>query len=386
MYTCTFFKSSVDFVLGTCENEGFNLACFDFNTIRNNESVAKVIFETLYKTGSYTSFLFGEHYWYPLSKRVRSIPEIAALACCRCFMDAYNLQPASMTNSLEFMKLLVEYALPPIIIGVNDVRSTWLSRDLLASDRSLALRCAEKAIDPFTLVPEYLVDEEIVVSFLMGSLTCSNEIYDAISTNFENKTWEFPGGRMGFILSLIARFPLLARSFMSHLTLVEDVLRVIEVCDSNCLPFMMYNRDIWQHVWRDAARRNPYCLEFVEPEEMCMGSDWTWLLPIFRAEPGIFTRTPFKYSRIVAETVLAIDGLLIKNTIWCSVMEVALIAVRCDGRALKYLSTDLTRNRQVALAAVRQTWRAIAWVPFVDDEIRKIAVTQSPEAAMFAFP
>lgn len=101
------------------------------------------------------------------------------------------------------------------------------------------------------------------------------------------------------------------------------------------------------------------------------------------SDPSLFRKTMFANARWAAKVVLSVAGLEIRQTPWISDRELALLAVNNDGRALKYLYRRLAADPQVALAAVKQHWAALAWVPSsaVTNEILDAAVRQNAAAA-----
>jgi len=63
----------------------------------------------------------------------------------------------------------------------------------------------------------------------------------------------------------------------------------------------------------------------------------------------------------VAQVVFSLDGRLIRNSPFIQDEEMALLAVRQNGMALKWLHQNLRTNSEILMTAVRQNGLALAW-------------------------
>ncbi len=91
-----------------------------------------------------------------------------------------------------------------------------------------------------------------------------------------------------------------------------------------------------------------------------------------------------KSLEYVARLTFSHDGLQIRNSPYVGNKQFALIAVRQNGLALKYVSSRLQADDGVVLRAVRQNGVALAWVRFTHAHATiRAAIRQNPAAAAF---
>lgn len=376
--TAKCFTRSADVAVAASWSENFRLKYFGLS-VREDEACIRRMLDVFYRV-SVDDYMFG-HFWWPVAKKIRDREDIMALACCRCFEVAYNYVPVHMRMNETFIRSLVDQAWDePETIGPSRIKAKWISANVL-QDRDVALQCAQKGISPFVNGPQWLSDIEIVRGYMISACQCTDELYDAVQQH--RRSWKI-GRLIDFFIGIVHESPYFAVSLIEYLTDSDDARALISVADPTLVPSFRYGEHIWSRVWRDAVRRNVDCLQFVDPDEHCtMSTDRLWIQEILMSDPSLFRKTMFANARWAAKVVLSVAGLEIRQTPWISDRELALLAVNNDGRALKYLYRRLAADPQVALAAVKQHWAALAWVPSsaVTNEILDAAVRQNAAAA-----
>ena len=139
--------------------------------------------------------------------------------------------------------------------------------------------------------------------------------------------------------------------------------------------------------WRAALRREPRIVQ--EIDEWCdlEISDQPLLTRVFRENPKLYTgcQNYIRNLEFVAEVVFSHDGLQIRDSPFVDNIVFALIAVRQNGLALRWVSTRLQTNLVVMSRAVAQNGMALAWVRCADAEVNQAAIRQNPAAAIFAY-
>ncbi len=87
----------------------------------------------------------------------------------------------------------------------------------------------------------------------------------------------------------------------------------------------------------------------------------------------------------MARVVFSHDGLQIRGSIFVDNKQFALIAVQQNDLALKYVSSRLQADMDVATKAVQQNGLALAWSKrYHPTNVIRAAVRQNPAAAVFA--
>ena len=124
----------------------------------------------------------------------------------------------------------------------------------------------------------------------------------------------------------------------------------------------------------------------VKPEEE------DFLISVFENYPKLYCKAAkhIQYRREVAKTAFCRSGMQIKDSIWNDDKELALLAVKQNGLALKYVSDRLCNDKEVQKAAVQQNGLALAHVPYGGpfgghyySDIVRTAVRQNIAAAVF---
>lgn len=374
--TAKCFTRSTDVAVAASWSENFRLIYFGL-PVREDEACIRRMLDVFYRV-CVDGYTFS-HFWWPVAKKIRDREDIVALACSRCFEVAYKYVPVYMRMSETFIRSLVDQA-ERDTIGPSRIKAEWISANVL-QDRDVALQCAQEGISPFVNGPQWLSDIEMVRGYMISACQCTDELYDAVQQH--QHSWKI-GRLIDFFIGIVHESPYFALSIMEYLTDSDDAKALISVTDPTLVPSFRYREHIWSRVWRDAVRRNVDCLQFVDPDEHCMMlTDRLWIQEILMSDPSLFRKTMFANARWAAKVVLSVAGLEIRQTPWISDHELALLAVNNDGRALKYLYRRLAADTQVALAAVKQHWAALAWVPLsaVTDEILDAAVRQNAAAA-----
>jgi hypothetical protein len=258
----------------------------------------------------------------------------------------------------------------------------WIS-DEMFEDRELALTCARKGIDPFgSNYRLHVHDQEIVEAFLKKCNKCDFEAYEKIQTS----PWYTPD----WVLGMCRDAPETAQCFMAYadglqLAIIETVPRahVYDTWDNRTFD----NDDHREITWRAALRREPRIVQKIDEWCELEISDQPLLTRVFRENPKLYTgcRDYIRNLEFVAEVVFSHDGLQIRDSPFVDNIVFALIAVRQNGLALRWVSTRLQTNLVVMSRAVAQNGMALAWVRCADAEVNQAAIRQNPAAAIFAY-
>ncbi len=111
-------------------------------------------------------------------------------------------------------------------------------------------------------------------------------------------------------------------------------------------------------------RREPRVIQLVGAWCEVLPSDKPLLTRVFRENPGRYwgCHDHIQHLEYVARVVFSRNGLQIRESPFVNTKSFALIAVRQNGLALRWVSDRLQSDVDVAMVAVQQNWLALAWV------------------------
>lgn len=336
--------------------------------------------------------------WHSMSPRLKADPAFAGYASGR-FADV--LFPSAMLNQIDhrdicvnpvFLRSFVEATNPVdtryMYYSTSDV-TVYFPHDMML-DRNFALLCAQKGFWPFgdRFPPLWTDDEEIIAAVLQhetGDGLDLNESNDALPpwSDVARMVMNAPAwGGKGAVLRMVEAQPRCSLIFCPLLTMSDVGLlnKIIDICSEHNKSRMPHERvvfvrgafkdlGLWRTSWRRMLCLGVMHLWSVTTEELDLDSeaDIELLMTSVRAMRPEFRRFLGRWQlvqdeRAVALAVLSVSPLSIQGTDWAYDKEVALAAVRSDGRCLKHLSRALRADHDVVIAAVCQTWMAVAWI------------------------
>ena len=319
-----------------------------------------------------------------------SIPETVVSTdflafACALESDAYDYVPETVRADPAFVRALVGH------VRTHDPKKDaqrplehedWISDEML-EDRELALTCARKGIVPFGWRHQlHIHDQEIVEVYIKTCNGCDFDDYELIQTSpWHNPDW---------VLGMCRDAPETAHFFMAF---VDDLQLAIIETVPRAYVYDTWGTRTWDNddhreiTWRAALRREPRIVQKID--EWCdwQPSDEVLLTRVFRENPKLYTgcRDYIRNLEFVAEVVFSHDGLQIRDSPFVDNIVFALIAVRQNGLALRWVSTRLQTNLVVMSRAVAQNGMALAWVRCADAEVNQTAIRQNPAAAIFAY-
>jgi len=145
--------------------------------------------------------------------------------------------------------------------------------------------------------------------------------------------------------------------------------------------------EAFQSHWRAAVLRDPIVVTMVTGACPINPDDEPLLTRVFRQRPGMYVgcHDHIKRLRYVARTVFARDGLQIRNSPFTGDRDLAMIAVKQNGLALRWLRA-FRGDWVIVEEAVHQNGLALAFASDAlsgDGCLARIAVRQNPAAAAF---
>lgn len=327
--------------------------------------------------------------------------------CCGRLLDFWfpgDFVPPEVYRRDEFIRNFVEGIVDvDTAHGLMDIYVEILPQGLFREDRLFALAAAKKGLWPFGLEQQsmhWTDDEEIMSAMLQSSRYLNGSFILEMKVScmvLKAPSW---GGREG-VLHLVQKYPPSAAVLLQGFEILDEKLvdqvvqaasefngRTTGAWNQIRLGSESFRPHVWASVWRRLLRAgvlNVHSLHVGLVEAACARPDRLWesdlnLLVKVVSKSCFGAANRLLSVRDVARKVFQTRGLAIRSSIWTADKEMALIAVRQDGRALKVLSDDLKADADVVLAAIAQNWFAAAWVgnlPFSAlQEAKRIAVAQ----------
>lgn len=320
--------------------------------------------------------------------------DLLSFSCAKLQTFAYKLVPDRIRENVAFVMGIVQYADDASSMARwcddDGGSATWIPDILLEADRDFALHCAEKGVSPFGTESDLWIDDIVIVEAYMLSVD-TTLIPCAVCEALLDR-------RRDFMHDFADRYPYrAAENFFPYMTKFDDVEGFLrrhfsDDIKASQLDGNLFHENVWPFVWRRIVRCNTLTVVQVDPR--CINeTDKGWIGDIFRRHPALFRRSRLQNAEWLADIVLPISGVQICKTRWVQHKRLALLAVRQDGRALKFLCERLRYDHNIVLAAVLQTWAALAWVPETylllqrnGSTLIKLAVSQNAAAAQLLSP
>ena len=294
-----------------------------------------------------------------------SIPEsiittdFLAFACVLHHTWVYEYVPLAVRDDSTFVHALVNHA--KTFEAESDicplVPAKWIP-DAMLADREFAMACAEKGIEPFGSTSQlYVHDQEIVEEYLKTRQDCDPGVYEKIRASpWHSREW---------VLHMCRDAPETAKFLLSQ-TYGTLQVEIIETIPIDYVYETFSNDGVNVHhrlqTWRIAVRREPRVLNMLGDWCVLLPSDESLLIRAFRENPIVYSSCSsyIKSLDYVARVTFSHGGLQIRNSPYLDNKQFALIAVRQNGLALKYLSLRLRLDDDVVLQAVQQNGLALA--------------------------
>lgn len=265
----------------------------------------------------------------------------------------------NLPQTLTFCRALIEHVEPIEGDWHENIIVRYIPDCILANNRDLALACAKKGLAPFGSKRQlYIDDEEIITRFLIAHHWLPPDIVSSCRKNaWVTQDW---------LLDMCRHWPNTASTLL-ELAASSEVQAVIFESVPDALVYSTLlcvdSHDIIDRFWRHALQRDPDAIRIVGHWCTLHPSDEVLLTRFFSRYPHLYSRSHdcIRRLRYVAQVVFSLDGRLIRNSPFIQDEEMALLAVRQNGMALKWLHQSLRTNNEILMTAVRQNGLALAW-------------------------
>ena len=368
-------RSSQTFAMAVTTQHSFNLFKFAEH-LRGDVLCRRAVEHT---RGSESHF---DRLWASIPENIITT-DFLAFACVLHDSMAYKYVPLAVRDDSTFVHALVNHA--KTFEAESDicplVPAKWIP-DAMLADREFAMACAEKGVWPFGSENQlYLYDQEIVEQYLKTRQNCDPDVYAEIRVA--------PWCGRDWVLHMCRDAPETAKFLLSQ-TYGTLQVEIIETIPIDYVYETFSNDGVNVHhrlqTWRIAVRREPRVLNMLGVWCVLLPSDESLLIRAFRENPIVYSSCSsyIKSLDYVARVTFSHGGLQIRNSPYLDNKQFALIAVRQNGLALKYLSLRLRLDNDVVLQAVQQNGLALAWAwhSYAPNLIRA-AIQQNPAAVAF---
>lgn len=364
---------SLSLLLASLSKKGFT-----FQNVHPVFRASKALMRLAIEKFQYTRSDTKQKEFNELWRTVTFKTDLLALACSRHQEAAYVYATPALRKNENFVRSIVDNAVDAkAMIKWYDLEggsTEWIPDTLLSRDRDFALLCAQKGICPFGTNQDcWLGDEEIIEAYIFSN---SKAMLPERVIEFLLCTQE----GVQFLHRFTAKHPREAiENFFPHITdpdLVSQMLRM-HFTDKNKHHAVYLNEDsfnevVWNDIWRQVIAMNPPAVSGVAAVMMDGWDDRRLVERTYRRwlednKPISFFRCGMVPCRWIARIVFSMRGMEICGTEWTKDREMILVAVAQDGRVLKHLLQHFHEHKiwdsEIFLAAVRQTYTAIAWIP-----------------------